>query len=133
MATQLLAPAITTAASEFFVLAEGASGSALDASAAPMTMLTLSFRSTILAELFHLIMNTVPASLTDFTATTNLLMGTDPSTAARGAIVLYFSVLALLTLVLRLLFLVSVLLVVVLVVVGHDDNGYAVSFYHNVR
>ena len=64
-------------------------------------------------------MNTIATPLTDFTATTNLLMGTNPAATARGAIVLYFSVLALLTLVLRLLFLVSVLLVVVLVVVGH--------------
>ena len=66
---------------------------------------------------------TIPTSLTDFTSTTNLLVGTDPSTAARGAIVFHFVMFALLSLVLWFLFLIGgVLLVVVLLVVGHRDN-----------
>lgn len=116
------------------MLAEGASGSALDAPAAPMAMFTLPFCPTILAKLFYLIVNTVSTSLTNFTATTNLPVRANSGPATKDAIVLYFSMFALLVLVLWFLFLIGgVLLVVVLLVVGHDDNGYADLFYHKVR
>jgi len=135
MATQLTAVTLMTAASEFFVLAEGASGSALDAPAAPMAMFTDARRTTLTTVLLHFaVSGTVPTSLTNVTATTNLPVRANSGPATKDAIVLYFSMFALLALVLWFLFLIGgVFLVVVLLVVGHDDNGYADLFYHNVR
>jgi hypothetical protein len=45
-------------------------------------------------------MNTISTSLTDFTATTNLLVRADPGSTARGAIIRYFTMFALLALIL---------------------------------